>query len=164
MIELEPLALDRIFYGDCDVILRRRKTKLEKKLEKYGAVLPDQFVDLAYMDPPFFSNKKYDTIWGDGAEIRSFNDSHWYENGIRRNSINAYLAFMRTRVEACYNVLKPTGSFYLHCDWHASHYLKKMCDEIFGRNNFRNEIIWHYNRWTNASKNFQRMQDRKSVV
>lgn len=55
--------------------------------------------------------------------------------------------------------LKPTGSFYLHCDPTMSHYLKIVCDLIFREKNFRNEIIWHYRRWTAASARFQRMHD-----
>jgi len=53
-----------------------------------------------------------------------------------------FIAYMRERVEQCWRVLKPTGSIYLHCDWHTGHYLKVMMDEVFGYNNFKNEIIW----------------------
>ena len=158
MIESEPLELDRIIYGDCKDVLLRGKDRFEKYLQRKGIALPDQFVDLVYMDPPFFSGRNYDEIWHDGGEIRSFNDSHWYEDGKRRNSINAYLEFMRIRIEACYDVLKPTGSFYLHCDWHASHYLKKMCDEIFGVKNFKDAIVWGYSGRENPK---QRMFPRK---
>lgn len=94
-------------------------------------------VDLIYIDPPFFSNRNYEIIWGDEAEIRSFEDR--WEGGIE-----VYVDWMRERVRELYRVLKPTGSFYLHCDWHAGHYLKVMCDEIFGYNKFRNEIVWCY--------------------
>ena len=56
-------------------------------------------------------------------------------------STQAYIEFMRPRcVER--RVLKDTGSFYYHCDWHASHYVKVMLDQIFGENNFQNEIVW----------------------
>jgi SAM-dependent methyltransferase len=58
-----------------------------------------------------------------------------------------------------YEVLKPTGSFYIHCDWHANAHIRIMLDEIFGVENFHNEIIWHYNRWTAVSGMFQRMHD-----
>ena len=51
---------------------------------------------------------------------------------------------MRERVIELHRVLKPTGTFYLHCDWHAGHYLKIMCDDIFGHSQFRNEIVWCY--------------------
>ena len=94
-------------------------------------------VDLIYIDPPFFSNRNYEIIWGDEAEIRSFEDR--WEGGI-----NVYVDWMKQRVMELYRVLKPTGSFYLHCDWHAGHYLKVMCDEVFGKNNFQNEIVWCY--------------------
>ena len=71
----------------------------------------------------------------------------------------AYLANMAPRLLEMKRVLKDTGSIYLHCDPTASHYLKLLMDSIFGIGNFQNEIIWHYNRWTNASKNFQRRHD-----
>ncbi len=98
-------------------------------------------VDLIYLDPPFFSNKHYEVIWGDEAEVRSFKDR--WEGGI-----GVYIEWMRERVAKMYDVLKDTGSFYLHCDWHAGHYLKVMLDDIFGYHNFRNEIIWHYGQRT----------------
>ncbi|MBA7581071.1 hypothetical protein ES708_22971 [subsurface metagenome] len=87
-------------------------------------------VDLIYIDPPFFSNKNYEVIWGDEAEIRSFEDR--WEGGIEN-----YIAWMKPRVQLMYEVLKPTGSFYLHCDWHADAHLRIMMDEIFERKNFR---------------------------
>jgi len=153
--------LDTIYRGDCKEILSMKKPEIEKIFQAYGESLPNQFVDLIYMDPPFFSNRKYEVIWGDGSEVRSFNDNHWYSSdGTRRKTIDAFLEFIRERVEKCYSILKPTGSFYLHCDWHASHYLKVMLDSIFGYNNFRNEIVWYYyNRWTAGKKDFQRVHD-----
>ena len=99
--------------------------------------MPDEFVDLCYIDPPFFSQKRYEVVFRDGEEIRSFED-RW------KGGIENYIGWMRDRVEQIHRLLKPTGSFYLHCDWHASHYLKVMCDQIFGENNFRDEIIWSY--------------------
>jgi DNA modification methylase len=97
----------------------------------------DESVDLIYIDPPFFSNRHYEVVFGDEAEVRSFEDR--WEGGM-----NVYVEWMRERMQELYRVLKPTGSLYLHCDWHASHYLKVMLDDVFGINNFQNEIIWHY--------------------
>jgi len=94
-------------------------------------------IDLIYIDPPFFSHRQYEVIWGDEGEVRSFEDR--WEGGI-----NVYIEWMRPRVEELYRVLKPTGSFYLHCDWHANAHLRIMMDEIFGVKNFRNEIVWYY--------------------
>jgi len=108
--------------------------------------------DLIYLDPPFFSNRHYEVIWGDEAEVRSFKDR--WEGGI-----NVYIEWMKERILKMYDALNETGSFYLHCDWHASHYLKVMLDDVFGYNNFRNEIVWCYKRWPAKQKNFQSMHD-----
>ncbi|GHU39490.1 restriction endonuclease subunit M [Spirochaetia bacterium] len=71
----------------------------------------------------------------------------------------AYLVYMTVRVIEMYRILKPTGSLYLHCDPTASHYLKVILDGIFGKDNFRNEIVWDYKRWPTKAKRFQRMHD-----
>ncbi|MGA2265455.1 MAG: DNA methyltransferase [Phycisphaerae bacterium] len=96
--------------------------------------LPEACVDLIYIDPPFNSNRNYEVFWGETKEKRSFEDRH--------ASTAAYIDFMRPRCAALQRVLKKTGSFYYHCDWHASHYVKVMLDQIFGENNFQNEIVW----------------------
>jgi DNA modification methylase len=96
--------------------------------------LPDACIDLIYIDPPFNSNRNYEVFWGEGKEKRAFEDRH--------ESTQAYIEFMRPRCVELARVLKKTGSFYYHCDWHASHYVKVMLDQIFSENNFQNEIIW----------------------
>ena len=111
-----------IYCGDCKEVLRH---------------FPDECVDLIYIDPPFFTNKSYEVIWNDGSEIRSFED-RW------RGGKNHYISWLDARVRECHRVLKKTGSMYVHCDWHANHYIRSMMDKIFGENNFRNEIIWSY--------------------
>src|SRR5437763_15376916 len=96
--------------------------------------LPDACVDLIYIDPPFNPNRNYEVFWGETKEKRSFEDRH--------ASTQAYIEFMRPRCNELARVLKKTGSFYYHCDWHASHYVKVMLDQLFGENNFHNEIVW----------------------
>ena len=96
--------------------------------------LPDGCVDLIYIDPPFNSNRNYEVFWGERKEKRAFEDRH--------ASTQAYIDYMRPRCVEMARVLKDTGSFYYHCDWHASHYVKVMLDQIFGENNFQNEIVW----------------------
>jgi DNA modification methylase len=118
---------------------------MEKKLEP-------ESIDLIYADPPFFSNKQYEVIWGDEGEIRSFED-RW------QGGVEVYAEWMAERLRACHRVLKPTGSMYLHCDWHASHHLRLRLDNVFGRNNFRNEIAWHYRKWSAGSGLYQRNHD-----
>lgn len=116
------------------------------------ATFPDDSIDLIYLDPPFFSNKFYEVIWGDEAEIRSFED-RW------AGGINVYIKWMRDRVEQLHRVLSPTGSLYLHCDWHAGHYLKVMCDEVFGYNRFQNEFVWYYSGGGASKRRWARKHD-----
>jgi len=111
-------------------------------------------VDLIYLDPPFFSNRHYEVVWGDEAEVRSFKD-RW------AGGRNVYIEWMRERVIKMHEVLKDTGSFYLHCDLHASHYLKVMLDEVFGHRNFRNEIVWCY---TGPSRNVRDFPDKHDII
>lgn len=75
------------------------------------------------------------------------------------SSMLAYLTMMCVRLIELRRILKDIGSIYLHCDTTASHYLKILMDTIFNPKNFRNEIVWHYNRWTAVSNKFQRMHD-----
>ena len=81
------------------------------------AKLPEKCVDLIYIDPPFNSNRNYEVFWGESKEKRSFDDRH--------ASTQAYIDYMRPRCQQLARVLKPTGSFYYHCDWHANH----QCDD-----------------------------------
>jgi DNA modification methylase len=100
--------------------------------------IEDNSIDLIYLDPPFFSNKTYEVIWGDEGEVRSFEDR--FEGGIEH-----YIGWLKERVKLMHRKLKSTGSIFLHCDWHASANIRvEILDKIFGRNNFRNEIIWCY--------------------
>ena len=96
--------------------------------------LPDECVDLVYIDPPFNSNRNYEVFWGETKEKRAFEDRH--------ESTAAYIDYMRPKCGELARILKKTGSFYYHCDWHASHYVKVMLDQLLGENEFRNEIIW----------------------
>ncbi len=147
--------------------------------------MPDESVDLIYLDPPFFSGRDYDVIWegvskdkADHSEVRSFKDTEWYRvecskcgrevvkadrfcsacgttleeaKVTPKNDIYAYIDWMVPRLTEMHRILKPTGSLYLHVDWHAVHYLKVEMDKIFGNGNpsdgikcFRNEIAWCY--------------------
>ncbi len=117
--------------------------------------LPPACVDLVYIDPPFNSNRNYEVFWGETKEKRAFEDRH--------ASTQAYIDYMRPRCVELARVLKKTGSFYYHCDWHASHYVKVMLDQIFGENNFVNEIVWKrqtsHNDSKQGSKHYGRLHD-----
>ena len=112
----------------------------------------DNSIDLIYLDPPFFSNKNYEIIWGDGYEIRAFED-RW------KGGIENYIAWMEPKLRECRRVLKDTGTIYLHCDYHANAHLRILMDKIFGENNFRNEIIWYYQPGSAGKKDFGRKHD-----
>jgi DNA modification methylase len=109
-----------IYCGDCLLKLKE---------------IPSDSIDLIYIDPPFSSNRNYVAFWQE-QEKRHFED--------RFENVQAYLDYMKPRVIELYRVLKTTGSFYYHCDWHASHYIKVLLDrdDLFGYSNFRNDIIW----------------------
>lgn len=117
--------------------------------------LPEKSIDLIYIDPPFNSNRNYEVFWNEKREMRSFEDRH--------ESTRAYIDFMRPRCVELARVLKPSGCFYYHCDWHASHYVKVMLDQTFGEDNFVNEIIWKrqssHNDAKQGSKHLGRVHD-----
>ena len=140
-------------------------------------------VDLIYLDPPFNSNRHYAAPIGSKAAGAAFKDA-WtlddvdvHEHGelADRNpaayavieaarqahgkGMQSYLVFMAVRLLEMRRVLKPTGSIYLHCDPAASHYLKLLMDGIFGRGNFKNEIVWCYRKWSVKAGQFVRNHD-----
>ncbi len=115
--------------------------------------LPSESIDLIYIDPPFFSNRNYAVIWNDKGEVASFKD-------IWSGGIETYINWLYERVEEMYRLLKPTGSFYLHCDWHAFAEIKVyILDRVFGKNNFRNQIIWKYFKPHSSKKKYPNNHD-----
>jgi DNA modification methylase len=131
--------------------------------------LNSESVDLIYLDPPFNSKRTYSAPIGTKAAGTSFKDMWTWKDineayldkmverypamvsfiqsiqEIHSKAMMAYITYMMQRIIELHRILKQTGSFYLHCDPTASHYLKIILDEIFGRDNFRNEIIWQRN-------------------
>ena len=120
-------------------------------------------VDLIYLDPPFNSNANYAAPIGSEAAGAEFKDT-WTLNDVdvawldlieakhpalnrvihaaMTDSDKSYLIYMAVRLIEMHRILKPTGSIYLHCDPTMSHYLKLVMDAVFGKRNFRNEIVW----------------------
>jgi DNA modification methylase len=110
-----------IYCGDCLQVLQTD--------------IPNESIDLVYMDPPFGSGTDYEVVFKDGVEVRHFKD-RWI------GGKQGYLNWIEPRLRECQRVLKPTGSFYLHCDDHLNAYLRVLCDEIYGESRFLNEIVW----------------------
>ncbi|MDR0928022.1 MAG: HNH endonuclease [Ignavibacteria bacterium] len=147
--------------------------------------LNSDLVDLIYLDPPFNTKRLFSAPIGSKAAGSSFKDMwNWqdvneeYLNTLAENypaltdfiastsvvhskAMAAYLTYMVQRIVEMHRVLKDTGSLYLHCDPTASHYLKVLLDEVFGKNNFRNEIIWHYK---NASRGKRQLAKSHDVI
>src|SRR3989338_2546949 len=103
-------------------------------------------VRLIYIDPPFATKK----------EFRGSQDQKAYQDKIAGAE---FLEFLRKRLVIMRELLAPNGSIFLHLDWKKGHYAKVLMDEIFRENNFRNEIVWHYRRWSASPKFFQRMHE-----
>ena len=101
-------------------------------------------VDLAYIDPPFFTQKVHTSVTRDGARSYSFSDV-W--EGKR-----SYEDFISERVSCVRDILKGTGSLFFHCDKTASHLIRFLLDRIMGPDNFRSEIIWSFRRWSNGKR------------
>jgi site-specific DNA-methyltransferase (adenine-specific) len=141
-------------------------------------------VDLIYLDPPFNSKHNYAAPIGSKAAGAAFKDTWslkdvdrvWVDELEKRNpdlyaviiaigkvggsSNMSYMIYMAVRMLEIHRLLKPTGSIYIHSDPTMSHSLKLMMDAIFGKKGFRNEIIWHYRRFSRNVKNsFPSMHD-----
>jgi site-specific DNA-methyltransferase (adenine-specific) len=170
---ITPSKKGTLYIGDNLDILKTRIT--------------DEHFDLIYLDPPFNSNRNYNSNFKDGTQERIFEDTWDYNknkektdrefqrieihneklasyllfirNGLKEDSLFAYLTFMASRLNEMRRVLKSTGSIYLHCDPTASHYLKLVMDIIFGEPNFRNEVVWSYSKWSINQKQFSSNHD-----
>jgi len=119
-------------------------------------------VDLIYIDPPFDSKADYRTKitlpGGDVVQkptvIEQFGYSDLWQNGTV-----SYLEYMYPRLVLMRELLSERGSIYVHIDWHVGHYMKVILDDIFGKENFVNEIIWHYPSMSRTETNFPRKHD-----
>ena len=149
--------------------------------------LPDNSIDLIYLDPPFNSKKQWSGVIEDGGKQTAvaFKDT-WSLNDIKQEWVDAigetkkyeainevakaanktagesayaYILYMAIRLLEMHRILKDTGSIYYHCDPVMSHSVKLLMDAIFGIKNFQNEIIWSYRRWSGVAKKFQQMHD-----
>ena len=130
-------------------------------------------VDLVYIDPPFASGADYakkvylrrnpkvaEAIRQaeselDIEELRSFEEKMYGDIWDKES----YLNWMYENLMAIKSVMSDTASIYVHLDWHIGHYVKILMDEVFGEDNFRNEIIWHYRTGNLSFNNFQRKHD-----
>ena len=141
-------------------------------------------VHLIATDPPFNKNRDFQATPDSLAKGARFRDRWSWERDVHEewvdsikddwlavwsvietaraaysDGMGAFLCWLGVRIMEMHRILRQDGSIYLHCDPTASHYIKAIMDAIFGWKNFRNEIIWSYQRWTGATRHFQRMHD-----
>ena len=129
---LEGKSKGEVVCGDCLDVLHE---------------MPNESIDLVYIDPPFYSSSNYRTVNGNKAFI-----DNW-------ESQDQYLDQLMERVSNIQRILKRSGLLYLHLDYHACHSAKLRLDEIFEPQNFRNEIIWYYNSAPRKKKDFGKRHD-----
>src|SRR5579864_3483995 len=98
------------------------------------SALPSESVDLIYLDPPFLSDRTYEVLSGNGDQVQP-------PEGTREGGIEHSISWIRERGHELHRVLRDTGALYLHCDWHASYYLKGVLDEVFRAANLSGEMI-----------------------
>ena len=119
-------------------------------------------VDLIYIDPPFDSKADYRTKInlpsGEVSKKPSVLEQFAYSD-CWKDGTESYLRFMYPRLALMKELLSEQGSIYVHIDWHVGHYVKIMLDEIFGKENFRNEIVWGYKSPGISSSQFKRKHD-----
>ncbi len=125
---------------------------LENRLVQADALdlarsLPAGSVDLVYLDPPFFTGR---TQRGRGTQ--AFTDQ-WADG------MDGYLTWLEARLLALRAALAPTGSIYVHLDWHAVHYVKVLMDRLFGYDQFLNEVVWLYGLGGSSHRRWPRKHD-----
>jgi site-specific DNA-methyltransferase (adenine-specific) len=128
------METNTVLQGDSAVVLKQ---------------LPSQSVDVVYADPPFGTQSDQVQAERSTSKLLEYSD-RWPTQG-------AYLGWLRSILLECKRVLKATGAIFVHCDWRMSHRIRILLDEVFGEDNFRNEIIWAYKRWTNNTGTLQRL-------
>jgi DNA modification methylase len=135
---------------------------LGNNLAVMTALLPEYEgrIPLIYADPPFFTNRRYPARVGRGEDSRKPQEwqladgypDHWPD-------IDAYLDMLYPRLALMHRLLSPTGTLYLHLDWHANAYARLLLDEIFGPEHLLNEIIWAYHGPSPIRSAFNRKHD-----
>jgi len=119
-------------------------------------------VDLIYIDPPYDSKADYRTkvtLPGTTIEQRPTVIEQFAYSDTWSDGTASYLAMITSRLVLIRELLSPTGSFFLHLDWHVGHYAKIVADEIFGKDQFRNEIVWCYSGGGVPTKEMPRKHD-----
>jgi len=163
--EPASLAMDSVIYPNGFGYPNGKQTGqliLGDNLSVMAAILAEYEgkINLIYADPPFFTNRKYNARIGRGEDSRRPNEweladgyhDDWHD-------LDEYLDFLYQRLALMFRLLTPNGTLYLHLDWHADAYARLMLDELFGADNFLNEIVWVYHGPSPIRSAFNRKHD-----
>jgi DNA modification methylase len=116
-------------------------------------------VTLAYLDPPFFTNREHAAWLRKAGAARSTARTRVHAFDDRWPDLASWLEALGARIAATRELLSPHGSLVVHVDPKTSHYVRVLGDEIFGADAFASEIVWRYRRWPSKTPNFQRVHD-----
>lgn len=116
-------------------------------------------IHLAYLDPPFFTQRRHHRTKRKRGEAGRMTRTEHLAFDDRWPDLKSYLAALRARLALVRDLLTPDGCVVVHVDPTTSHYIKVVCDELFGLDAFASEIVWRYRRWPAKTKNFQRVHD-----
>ncbi len=156
--EVSKEWMNRLIYGDNLLAMQA----LLAGDESTGLPSMRGMIDLIYIDPPFDSKADYRTsIKLPGADLSqrpTVIEQFAYADTWKDGTVS-YLKMLYPRLALLKELLSDKGSIYLHIDWHVGHYVKLLLDDIFGKDNFLNEIIWHYPSMSRAKANFPRKHD-----
>lgn len=148
---------NKLIWGDNKLILSSLKAgALRQQIEDAGGL------KLIYIDPPFDVGADFSMDIEIGGET-FHKEPNLLEQIAYRDTwgrgANSFVSMIYERLILMRDLLSKDGSIYLHCDWRVHAYMRVALDEVFGRRNFRNEIVWHYRRWPAKSSTFQRSHD-----
>ena len=119
-------------------------------------------INLIYIDPPFWTGENYYAnfvIEGESVTKSPSVIERLAYKDIWAGGIDSFLDMLYPRLQLMKRLLADNGSIYVHLDWHCGHYVKVMMDEVFGKGNFLNELVWYYRRYTAQSNTFQKLHD-----
>ncbi|MCI8610049.1 MAG: site-specific DNA-methyltransferase [Firmicutes bacterium] len=120
-------------------------------------------IKMVYIDPPFFSKANYDATIripaGGEKGDKELSIKHLAYEDVWERGLNQYLTMLTSRLFFIRELLAENGTLWVHLDWHASHYVRVLLDEIFGADHFVNEIIWTYKSGGSSKRHFARKHD-----
>ena len=157
---------NKLIWGDNKLILSSLKNgPMRKEIEAQGGL------KLIYIDPPFDVGADFsmDIEIGEGESAENFTKKPSVIEEIAYRDTwgkgaDSFIAMIYERLKLMHDLLAEDGSIYVHCDWRLSGYMKIVLDEIFGKDNFQNEIIWHYKNSALKAKSKKFRQNTDTIL